>query len=147
MWSCFLNKHFLSFLIIFINLCVHKRIFWQWKYLHGRNAPNECEHHNVGLTLLGCLGRESGIGDLQILPEFHFFFSLFRVENIAFSSGNSGLISSLQVVLVFFSHQFASLSGVKQKYPAWILYWLDRPILFFVVHFFSFHSPAHIFFQ
>ena len=30
--------------------------------------------------------------DLRFLPEFRFFFCIFRVENIAFSSANSHLI-------------------------------------------------------
>ena len=39
-------------------------------------------------------------GGLRFLPEFCFFFKiLFKVENIAFSSGNSRLISSLQLVV------------------------------------------------
>ena len=39
---------------------------------------------------------QTGMGNLQFLPEFRFFFLLFGVENIAFFSGNSNLISSLQ---------------------------------------------------
>ena len=35
------------------------------------------------------------------LNSFFFFILLFRVENIAFSSGKSGLISSLQVFFPF----------------------------------------------
>ena len=36
------------------------------------------------------------MGDLRFLPDFWVFFFIFRVENIAFSSANSHLISSLQ---------------------------------------------------
>ena len=39
---------------------------------------------------------KAGMGDLRFLPELRFFCKLFKVENIAFSSGNSRLISSLQ---------------------------------------------------
>ena len=43
-------------------------------------------------------GRHVWMGNLRSLPELgFFFFFIFRVENIAFSSANSSLISLLQV--------------------------------------------------
>ena len=43
----------------------------------------------------------TGMGGLRFLPEFRFLFLLFRVENIAFSSGISRLISSLHIFSSF----------------------------------------------
>ena len=45
---------------------------------------------------------DKGMGNLSFLPEFGFlFFFIFRVENTAFSSANSSLISLLQVFFSF----------------------------------------------
>ena len=47
---------------------------------------NTCVFHSTS---------RSGMGDLRFLPEFSFFFFfIFTVENIAFSSANSHLVIS-----------------------------------------------------